>query len=76
MKVIATFIITVTLCCVTNVNAAISEENYAELREIFSEARLSIMSDAEKEELVNGDLTYNEKVYQVTKTVNNTFIYW
>ena len=75
MKVIATFIITVTLCCVTNVNAAISEEDYAKLREIFSEARLSIMSDAEKEELVNGDLTYNEKVYQVTKTVNNTFIY-
>lgn len=75
MKVIATFIIMVALCCVSNVNAAISEEDYAELREIFSEARLSIMSDAEKEELVNGDLTYNEKVYQVTKTVNNTFIY-
>lgn len=75
MKVTATFIIVVTLCFVTNVNAAISEEDYASLREIFSEARLSIMSDAEKEELVNGDLTYSEKVYQVTETVNGTFIY-
>lgn len=75
MKVTATFIIVVTLCFVTNVDAAISEEDYASLREIFSEARLSIMSDAEKEELVNGDLTYSEKVYQVTETVNGTFIY-
>ena len=75
MKVTATFIIIVTLCFVTNVNAAISEEDYASLREIFSEARLSIMTDEEKEELVNGDLTYNEKVYQVTETVNGTFIY-
>ena len=74
MKVTATFII-VTLCFVTNVNAAISEEDYASLREIFSEARLSIMTDEEKEELVNGDLTYSEKVYQVTETVNGTFIY-
>ena len=75
MKVTATFIIIVTLCFVTNVNAAISEEDYASLREIFSEARLSIMTDEEKEELVNGDLTYSEKVYQVTETVNGTFIY-
>lgn len=75
MKVTATFIIVVTLCFVTNVNAAISEEDYASLREIFSEARLSIMTDEEKEELVNGDLTYSEKVYQVTETVNGTFIY-
>lgn len=75
MKVTATFIIVVTLCFVTNVNAAISEEDYASLREIFSEARLSIMTDVEKEELVNGDLTYSEKVYQVTETVNGTFIY-
>ena len=75
MKVTATFIIVVTLCFVTNVKAAISEEDYASLREIFSEARLSIMTDEEKEELVNGDLTYSEKVYQVTETVNGTFIY-
>ena len=75
MKVTATFIIVVTLCFVTNVDAAISEEDYASLREIFSEARLSIMTDEEKEELVNGDLTYSEKVYQVTETVNGTFIY-
>lgn len=75
MKVTATFIIIVTLCFVANVKASISEEDYATLREIFSEARLSIMTEEEKEELVNGDLTYNEKVYQVTETVNGTYTY-
>ena len=75
MKVILTFIIIGTLCYADNANAAISEEEYAELREIFSEARLSLMSDEEKEELVNGDLTVNEKIYQVTESVNGTFTY-
>ena len=75
MKVFGAFIVIVTLCFITNVNAAISDEEYAELREIFSEARLSIMSDDEKEELVNGDLTVSKKLYQVTETVNGTFNY-
>ena len=75
MKVVLTFIIIGTLCYVGNANAAISEEEYAELREIFSEARLSLMSDEEKEELVNSDLTVNEKIYQVTESVNGTFTY-
>ena len=75
MKVLSAFIIIVALCFVNNVKAEISEDEYAELREIFSEARLSIMSDAEKEELVNGNLTINEKIYQVTKTVNDTYTY-
>lgn len=75
MKVVFTFIIIGTLCYVGNANAAISEEEYAELREIFSEARLSLMSDEEKEELVNSDLTVNEKIYQVTESVNGTFTY-
>lgn len=75
MKAFATFIIVVTFGCVTNANAAISEEEYASLREIFSEARLSIMSEEEMEELINGDLTYNSKIYQVTESVNNTFTY-
>lgn len=75
MKGIATFIIVLTLGCVTNVNAAVSEEDYAKLREIFSEARLSIMSEEEIEELVNGDLTYSSKTYEVTESVNGTFTY-
>lgn len=75
MKVLSAFIIIVALCFVNNVKAEISEDEYAELREIFSEARLSIMSDAEKEELVNGNLTIDEKIYQITKTVNDTYTY-
>lgn len=75
MKVISAFIIIGTLCFVNNVSAAITEEEYAELREIFSEARLSIMTEEEKEELVNGDLSVSSKLYEVTKTINDTYIY-
>ena len=75
MKVFSAFIVIVTLCFVTNVNAAISDEEYAQLREIFSEARLSLMSEEEKEELVNGNLTVSKKLYQITETVNGTFNY-
>ena len=75
MKVILTFIIIGTLCYADNANAAISEEEYAELREIFSEARLSIMSEEEKEKLVNGNLTVESKLYEVTKTINDTYTY-
>lgn len=75
MKVVATFIIIGTLCFVNNVKATISEEDETFLRSVFSEARLNIMSEEEKEELVNGDLTVNEKIYQVTQTLNGTFTY-
>ena len=75
MKVVAAFIIIGTLCFVNNVKATISEEDETFLRSIFSEARLNIMSEEEKEELVNGDLTVNEKIYQVTQTLNGTFTY-
>ena len=75
MKVVATFIIIGTLCFVNNVKATISEEDETFLRSIFSEARLNLMSEEEKEELVNGDLTVNEKIYQVTQTLNGTFTY-
>lgn len=75
MKVVATFIIIGTLCFVNNVKATISEDDETFLRSIFSEARLNIMSEEEKEELVNGDLKVNEKIYQVTQTLNGTFTY-
>ena len=75
MKVLSTFIIIGALCFISNVKAEVSEEDYARLREIFSEARLSIMTDEEKETLINGDLTVEEKIYEVTETVNGTFNY-
>lgn len=75
MKVVATFIIIGTLCFVNNVKATISEEDETFLRSIFSEARLNLMSEEEKEELVNGDLKFSEKIYQVTQTLNGTFTY-
>ena len=73
MKVFSTFIIIGALCFVNNVKAEISEEEYAKLRETFSEARLSIMSEEEKEMLANGNA--ESKLYEVTETVNNTFTY-
>ncbi len=74
LKVVFTFIIIVALCYVGNVKA-ITDEEYSKLREIFSEARLSIMSEEELEELANGDLNVSSKLYEVTKTVNDTYIY-
>ena len=74
MKVLTAFIIIVTLCYVNNVKA-ISDEDYARLREIFSEARLSIMTEEQKDELVNGNLTTNTKTYATTKTLNDTYIH-
>ena len=74
MRVVTAFIIIVTLCYVNNVKA-ISDEDYARLREIFSEARLSIMTEEQKDELVNGNLTTNTKTYAITQTLNGTYIY-
>ena len=74
MKVLTAFIIIVTLCYVNNVKA-ISDEDYARLREIFSEARLSIMTEEQKDELVNGNLTANTKTYATTKTLNGTYVH-
>ncbi len=73
MKVFSTFIIIGALCFVNNVKAEISEEEYAKLRETFSEARLAVMSEEEKEMLANGSA--ESKLYEVTETVNNTFTY-
>lgn len=69
-----TFVIA-TLCLITNVKASISDEDYARLREIFSEYRLSIMSDEELERLVNGELKVQEKLYQWTESINGTMTY-
>src|SRR5699024_5354833 len=69
-----TFVIA-TLCLITNVKASISDEDYARLREIFSEYRLSIMSDEELERLANGELKVQEKLYQWTESINGTMTY-
>ena len=74
MKVLTAFIIIVTLCYVNNVKA-ISDEDYARLREIFSDARLSIMTEEQKDELVNGNLTTNTKTYATTQTLNGTYVH-
>ena len=69
-----TFVIA-TLCLITNVKASISDDDYARLREIFSEYRLSIMSDEELERLANGELKVQEKLYQWTESINGTMTY-
>lgn len=69
-----TFVIA-TLCLIANVKASISDEDYARLREIFSEYRLSIMSDEELERLANGELKVQEKLYQWTESINGTMTY-
>ncbi len=69
-----TFVIA-TLCLITNVKASISDGDYARLREIFSEYRLSIMSDEELERLANGELRVQEKLYQWTESINGTMTY-
>lgn len=63
------------MCLITNVKASISDEDYARLREIFSEYRLSIMSDEELERLANGELKVQEKLYQWTESINGTMTY-
>ena len=75
MKVLSAFIIIGALCFISNVKAEVSEEEYAKLRSMFSEARLSIMTDEEKELLASDNTTVEEKIYEVTETANGTFNY-
>ena len=75
MKVLSAFIIIGALCFTSNVKAEVSEEEYTKLRSMFSEARLSIMTDEEKELLASDNTTVEEKIYEVTETANGTFNY-
>ena len=74
MKV-STFIILCTLCFVSNVKAQTTEEDYNKLRSIFSEERISLMSDEEKAIYTDNEVTVEEKLYKGTLTLNNTYIY-
>ena len=74
MKV-STFIILCTLCFVSNVKAQTTEEDYNKLRSIFSEERISLMSDEEKAIYTENKTTVDKKLYKGTLTLNNTYIY-
>ena len=60
----------------TNVKAAnLTDEEYARLRNLFSDARISIMSDEEATQYLSYDLEHVNKVskyYKVTETTNGT----
>ena len=74
IKVSSTFIILCTLCFVGSVKAT-TEEDYNKLRSIFSDARISIMTDEEKAIYTENDVTVEEKLYKGTQTTNGTYIY-
>lgn len=65
----------ITLCFIGNVKAETTDADYNKLRSIFSEERISIMSDAEKAIYTENDVTVTEKLYKITQTINNTYIY-
>lgn len=69
------FIILCTLCFVSNVKAETTEEDYNKLRSIFSDARISLMSDEEKAIYTDNEVTVDKKLYKGTLTVNNTYTY-
>lgn len=60
----------------TNVNAAsLTEEEYNRLRNVFSETRISLMSDEDAARYLSYDLEHSNKVskyYKVTETTNGT----
>ena len=62
-------------CFIKNAKATTTDEDYNKLRSIFSEERISIMSDAEKAIYTENEVAVNEKLYKITQTINNTYIY-
>ena len=54
---------------------ATTEEDYNKLRSIFSDARISIMTEEEKAIYTENDVTVEEKLYKGTQTTNGTYIY-
>lgn len=69
------FIILCTLCFVGSVKAETTPEDYNKLRSIFSEERISLMSDEEKAIYTDNEVTVEKKLYKGTLTVNNTYNY-
>ena len=54
---------------------ATTEEDYNKLRSIFSDARISIMTEEEKAIYTENDVTVEAKLYKGTQTTNGTYIY-
>ena len=75
IKVGYAFIILCALCFVSSVKAETTEEDYNKLRSIFSDARISFMTEEEKAIYTDNDFTVEEKLYKVTQTTNGTYTY-
>lgn len=75
-KIIMTISILLVMIISTNVKAAnLTDEEYARLRNVFSDARILIMSDEEATQYLSYDLEHSNKVskyYKVTETTNGT----
>lgn len=75
-KIIMTISILLVMIISTNVKAAnLTDEEYARLRNVFSDERISIMSDEDATRYLSYDLEHTNKVskyYRVTETTNGT----
>lgn len=75
-KIIMTISILLVMIISTNVKAAnLTDEEYARLRNLFSDARISIMSNEDAARYLSYDLEHVNKVskyYKVTETTNGT----
>ena len=75
-KIIMTISILLVMIISTNVKAAnLTDEEYARLRNVFSDTRISFMSDEEAARYLSYDLEHSNKVskyYKVTETTNGT----
>lgn len=75
-KIIMTISILLVMIISTNVKAAnLTDEEYARLRNVFSDTRISFMSDEDAARYLSYDLEHSNKVskyYKVTETTNGT----
>lgn len=75
-KIIMTISILLVMIISNSVKAAnLTEEEYARLRNVFSDARISIMNDEDAARYLSYDLEHTNKVskyYKVTETTNGT----
>lgn len=75
-KIIMTISVLLVMIISTNVKAAnLTEEEYARLRNVFSDTRISFMSDEDAARYLSYDLEHSNKVskyYKVTETTNGT----
>lgn len=75
-KIIMTISILLVMIISSSVKAAnLTDEEYARLRNVFSDARILIMSDEEATQYLSYDLEHSNKVskyYKVTETTNGT----